>query len=172
MVDVLMRLALARLELLSYGKTASLAPSTAPTCEQPGGQEPPGEANPPHLWLRERYENCANNPQRLAVILEAQRLLTELTVRKHVVIKEETAEEWLARVLQAEGWPPKDVAISLRCSASEIRRLRTENGRDPETGYVAVLDAKKLRAGGASWREISRLTNEPQATIRYRLRNM
>jgi len=173
MIDALMRLALARLELLSYGKTAS--PAASPTCEHPGGGPPQGslrlQETPPHHWLRTAYENCDTDPQRLLVILKAQGVLIELTTRKHVVIHEETAAQWLARVLSAEGWPARDVAVSLRCSASEVRRLRSENGRDPETGLAAVLDAQTLRASGASWREIARLIDQPQATVRYRLRS-
>jgi hypothetical protein len=174
-LDLLMRLALARLELLSYGKTMSLSWSTSPTCEVAGGRCPGGAFQfgevSPHDYFATLYGACKTDSERLIVLCDCQDAYVILTTRKEVVICEETAEEWQARVLALHGWPPKDVALSLRCSATEVRRIRTENDCDPETGKPVILDAKVLRDRGCSWREIARMLGCSAGAIRYQLRN-
>jgi len=163
-----MRLCLARFELLSWGPTMQLDKTGH---SRDYGHCPPGESEPPHLYLRQRYDLAATDEERLAVVFEARSLYRDLTQRKVIVVHEESPAEFLIRVLGAKGWPPKDVAIALRCSASQVRRLRTENGCDPDTGEICELDAKALRIQGMSWREIARLVGKPQSTIRYQLRS-
>jgi len=170
-----MRLALARLELLSYGKTMSLSANSSPTCEEPGGSCPQGSLkfgeNPPHLVFAARYANCVTDPERFDVLTHAREVYKDLTTRKYVIVHEETQKEWCERVLAAHGWPPRDVANALRCSATEVRRLRTENQCDPETGEPLVLDARLLRSRGVSWKEIGRLMGCSAGAVRYQLRD-
>lgn len=164
-----MRVALARLELLSYGTTWS--PALTRVSERFGGDRPPGNPNAPHIWLRQRYLAAVNDSDRILVICQARAVYEELTTRKHILVREETAQERADRILKARGWPARDVAIALRCSASEIRRIRTDHGCDPETGEPAILDAKALRAKGISFRNIAKLLGKPESSIRYQLRH-
>ena len=167
--------ALAKLELLSYGSTSSLRESKSPSTDvSQGGNQPPGEANPPHVWLRERYVESGTWPEKLHILKLAQTLYTELTQQKPVEVVAETATQRIHRILRdGEGWAARDVANVFLCSATEVRRIRVEHECNPETGtHLKELDAIAMYKDDIPKREIARLLKKPYPTIQYWLKNV
>lgn len=131
---------LADLELISHGTITAYNSS--------GGHGnsarviPPGEAFPPHLEYRRRYAECETDEQRDQVIKDAQSELE--AIRRRPLLAPaglSDAEVLEARVLELTGWVANEIARSLHCTVGQVRRIRTNAGRDGQTGEVLDLSA-------------------------------
>jgi hypothetical protein len=157
---------LGEMELLMHGKTASLNSSGR------GGERnpvPQGEAHPPHEQWLAVFNDLAPFPHLLRQAIHNARLELERIKRRDttVVVREETREEWEARLLRdGAGFEARDVAVKFNCAVQDVTRLRTAAGRDPNLGQVDVRELSKTM----SVREIAEQTGMSKSAVHRSVR--
>jgi hypothetical protein len=138
--DRRMRQLLLELELVSHGTITAYNSSGGSAASVKA--LPPGESSPPHLRYRTAYNEAADDRRRWEVISEARVELESITRRLPTAPRGlSDAEVLIERVLELESWSANTVAMSLRCATRVVRRIRTDAGRDGETGKVLDLTA-------------------------------
>lgn len=171
------RQVLAELQLLMHGKTTSYNSSGGGRSENENAV-PQGESNPPHEVWRRRMEKAT--PEKLpGLIIEARGELEAIRGYGRAAQpkpKGESRGEWEARLIrEGEGFDARDVAVKFHTSVRVVTTLRANAGRDPSKGgslvpVEASVEARRerveqLRRGGASTRQIARLTGEAQTQV-------
>lgn len=180
-VDGQMRAVLVQLMLTSNGNTAKM------DADRGGGSARHysdallvGWLDPldaPHQRYLDLYMRETSDAGRAAVLELARDELDRIRIsRGHAGIAE-TLDELFDRIVAlGEGWPARDVAVSVRTSVSVVRRARRERGRDQETGKpvddssglgrderrARVLKLKELGRGA---REIAHALGVPYSTV-------
>lgn len=166
------RQVLAEMELLSYGKTASLNSSGL------GGEKenpvPQGDADPLADQWRFILLRCAAHDLE-DLVREARDELDGIRRRDPALLVESVEEPrtaWEARLVEeGEGYEARHVATSFLCGVKDVMRVRLAAGRDPSDGRLTfsedkVARVKKLAAGGLSEREIQAQTGVAKTTVR------
>lgn len=177
------RALLAQLELISHGSTASWNPG--------GGHSEPaalpfGESRPPHITLRERYLEQADDEGRARVVKDMQRELEHARgyVDRSHVVGETRHQETLRIIKEGEGFTPAEVALRFRCTPTRVRQVRLAVGRDAELGRetepdatadpddetTAIEAALRMKRRGMSVRLIGMELGKPKSTINDWLR--
>jgi DNA-directed RNA polymerase specialized sigma24 family protein len=132
---------------------------------------------PQHRYL-DLYTRETTDAGRAAVLALAEDELDRIRIsRGHAGIAE-TLDEFFDRIVAVgEGWPAREVAVSLRTSVAIVNRARRERGRDQEKGKP-VEDSSglgreerrarvtKLKALGRSDREIAHALGIKYSTVR------
>lgn len=166
-LDQLFRQCLANMSLLSWGTTTSWSPSSPSTAEAQGGKRPPGELHPPQEGLKEAFYSTDNLRKKLEIYVKAKEIEEECTRVRAPGLTSESPEERLQTILKrGEGWDVREVARAFRTSVKEIRKIRYDSGRDPETGIPQKsLEVQNLFKSGVPIREIARLVDQPYSNI-------
>lgn len=171
------RQVLALLELCSNGSVQAWNTSGGARGEKDHAL-PPGDPNPPHLIWRRRMEQ-ASPDQLPGLITEARGELEQIRGYGRAAVprpKGETREEWEARLLkEGRGHEARVVAVAFKCGVRDVMRIRLGAGEDPSVGGSVArvngsLEARRervqqMRRGGASTRQIARLTGEAQTQV-------
>jgi hypothetical protein len=79
----------------------------------------------------------------------------------------ETLDDLKARILELEGWEPRDVSLACRCTPTLVRQARIEAERNPESGREegSLEQARAMLDGGMSLRQVAILTGIPKSTL-------
>ena len=138
------------------------------------GVWPAGEPAPSWIFFMEPYAQ-ANEADKPAVIERAAAYLEAWKRRPPELgaVEVETLDELKQRIVEAgEGWTPEEVALSLRCTPTLVRRARAEADRCVETGKVegSLKHARALMAEGMTLRQAAVLTGIPRSTLSARLK--
>lgn len=174
MSDQEMRQVLARLELCSMSRAASLAPTSSG--QKPGSTIPSLGEKPPADHWRQQYVRARDDHEREQAHEGAERELRSITHGPGLVfIKPETKQERVARILHRKnaGWSANDVALSERVSVREVMDARTAADLDPATGKAWPADEgrdskiRRLRGEGVAIQSIARLTDCSVRTVHY-----
>ena len=176
--DAEMRQLLGELEMLSHGSVQSWNASGSGENDSKLLADGKSVApKPPHEVWRDRYGLCEHDAQRRRVIEGARGELREWRgygrqPAKNVLSDAEILD---ARILEAEGWLIRDVAIRLRCTETRVRKVRLAKGvsavdgvkRDPllVDGGLAVR-VRELGLRGMTERQIRMLTGMATSSIR------
>lgn len=132
----------------------------------------------PHQRYLDLYNREPTEQGRAAILALAEEELDRIRHSRGHAGVAETLEDLFDRVVAAgEGWPAKDVAVSLRTSVAVVRRARRERGRDQETGKPVEDSSglgrqqrqervRQLAALGRTSREIAHSLGVPYNTVR------
>jgi hypothetical protein len=171
-IAVQFRKVLTALELLANGAISSYNSSGGDVGERENWR-PRGEGNPPHLVFLARWNGCVSDDQRKAVLRDAESELQALRKRQAPRVQVDEKKILEARILENRDWPAGDVAQSLRCSVTIVRKVRLANNLTPERGVPvnALSDDPRLRAqelldAGLTQRQVRFLTGIHRDTIR------
>lgn len=131
----------------------------------------------PHQRYLDLYMRETTDAGRAAVLELARDELDRIRIsRGHAGIAETLDDLFDRIVLAGDGWPARDVAVSLRTSVAVVKRARRERGRDQETGKP-VEDSSglgrnerrervlRLKDAGRSAREIAHALGIPYSTV-------
>lgn len=144
-----MRKVLAALELVSCGRTSPPRLTVAAVSPRPGERMPSstpsfessppttGDFTPPHLHYRRLWDEAETDERRRTVLEEAQATLKLLRVAP-APGRGESVEDRNRRCLAFEDFEAGQVAIEMRMSETEVRKLRIADGRDPEWGRPTI----------------------------------
>lgn len=121
------------LSICSHVPAATLQPSTSH--RKPGSIEPAGDTTP--AVFADRYRTARTNAERQQIIEWAEQELATLKRRQVPPTGGETEVARRKRILkETEGWTPEEVGQStVRILPRTIRKWRTLEGRDTETGH-------------------------------------
>jgi hypothetical protein len=166
------RQVLAELELLSNGATVRFDPSKSGG--HAGSSAPTGEANPPYLTFRTRFEACGSARETLVVLDAARAELRALKCRTVPVVGLDGEELLRRQILEDHvGSTAADVAVVLYCTPSKVRKIRAGEGLEPDSG-LPLLDlsegeverARRYAGQGVSERDIARFLCRSQSSVR------
>jgi hypothetical protein len=181
-LDAQMRAVLVQLMMTSNGSTAKMDGNTGGGSARHyadallvGWLDP---LDAPHQRYLDLYMRETDDAGRERVLELAKDELDRIKYSRGHAGEAETLEDLFDRIVAAgEGWEANDVAISLRVTASIVRRARRERGRDQEKGKP-VEDSSglgrderrrrvlKLKELGRSDREIQHALGIPYSTVR------
>jgi hypothetical protein len=139
------------MELLSYGKTASLNSSGRGENENP---VPQGDSHPLHEYWRDQFEWALQENLEERVVM-ARTELNEIRRRDPAttVVPEEGRDAWEERLIEeGEGYEAKVVATSFSTSVAVVTKARRKHQRDPNLGR----HLEKLR--GETFRQMAKRT--------------
>jgi hypothetical protein len=163
---------LARLELLQHGTTTNYDPAKGSRNSEPT-IFPPGETSPPHERWRAAMEAAEQRDLGLVVQRAADDLLGA-TRRPLAPVLAETMGELVARIMACDGFDPREVALSLRCTERLVRTTRVQGGRHAENGHALkachnadddVARARELVAGGMTLRQAGAILGVAHTTV-------
>jgi predicted XRE-type DNA-binding protein len=178
MRDVLLQLA-----MCAAGRTASYDSS--------GGGDPDyvlvdehgraklGAGDAPHLHYAAEWDAASDDERRAAVLDEAKKTLDSIRRSQADPTAIEPKDARDRRIVkEGEGWPAREVAISMRCGIRDVWRAREAAGRDVEFGELKrngreltreELNAEILRLHRKhmSGREIADALGIARSSVRY-----
>lgn len=175
-LDHRIRTVLAQLEVRLHFGSITAYNSSGSGGKAEGGDCPPGEGKPPHDVFRAEYIACTTDEQRERVCKAAEGALEAALSRKVVEVVPETQQDRRQRILSKPNWPAQDIARWMQGGVREVRQVRLDAGRDPESGLEMVEPADKtervlaLAARNCSVRQIEAQTNVPRSTVQRILR--
>lgn len=138
-----------QLELTSCGVTSAARLTVAAVAPRAGERVPAttkafesgapvtGDWSPPHVFYRRKWAQAATNDERRELLDQARK---ELRGLRHAPppARVESEEARTRRLLELEGWTADDVALHMRMTPTQVRKARTDNGRDPERGELTI----------------------------------
>jgi hypothetical protein len=169
---------LARLTLLSHGRTQTFGGRTTGTSER--DPRPQGEANPPQDRYAERWNTLPadDTDGRRKVIDDARRELEATLKAPRMRLVEETWEQRRKYILEnSDGWEARIVARVKNVGIRDVHRAREETSRDLETGRAyrvvrlpvseeRVRRAREMDARGMTARQIGLRLGVSADTVR------
>lgn len=176
MSELAMRQVLAELETLSQGTCANWSP-TGRSSDSKGGNRPPGDAHPPHVYWREQWDRAVGSYDQEKVIRSARAELESWRKRPEVTVQLETEDELADRIVkEGKGSPVDEIAQHCRCTPTFVRKARLKAGVSLVTGIapkgvtVETQDqreqVRELAENGLSERQIGMFTGLGKGTIR------
>lgn len=145
-----MRQVLAELELTSNGVTSAPRLTVAAVAPRAGDRVPSstpsfessapvsGDAYPPHLHYRWMWNQAETNDDRRHALDQARAKLRQLRISPPPGEGESIDDRNRRMLDDHEDFAAKDVAIAMRMSETEVRKVRMANGRDPELGTPTI----------------------------------
>jgi hypothetical protein len=133
-----------------------------------GAVLPQGEDEPPLLYWLDKLAASTTLPEFTETALKMRAELDAWRRRPDPPPDGETMDELKRRVLSHDsGWTPQEVALAMRVTPTFVRGVRTEAGRDPQTGRMdnRLSRGLKLLDDGLSLRQVERITGVPKSTL-------
>lgn len=128
------------LEMLSHGAVTGYNKSAGRDSEHPGGRQPQGESDPPHIRFRNDWLDADNDAQRRGVERDALNELKAMKKRGAVPLTEVKSDRDLV-IEDGAGYTPEQVSQRYGYSETTVRKWRRE-AKDPITGQPLNLDSE------------------------------
>lgn len=158
------RQALAQASVLAE---ASAATFDAPHSGKPRGDAPTGQSHSLHDVIAQAFGECTSTIELERAVTWAERQIQAQQVRQAPRISGETLKDRNHRIIRDyPGWSPAEVATSVRCSETEVRKARRQARLNTETGkprpnqppelspFDRARQVRDLRRQGLSYRQI------------------